>query len=57
MIKTIIFDIGNVLADFTWREYYESMGYTGERLERLADATVRSEQWNEVDRGFYRMKK
>lgn len=51
MIKTIIFDIGNVLADFTWREYYESMGYTGERLERLADATVRSEQWNEVDRG------
>ncbi len=51
MIKTIIFDIGNVLADFTWKEHYMRFGYTGEMLERLADATVRSEQWNEIDRG------
>lgn len=52
MIKTIIFDIGNVLADFTWKEHYTRLGYTGELLERLADATVRSEQWNELDRGI-----
>ena len=51
MIKTIIFDIGNVLADFTWKEHYMRFGYTGEMLERLANATVRSEQWNEIDRG------
>lgn len=51
MIKTIIFDIGNVLADFTWKEHYMRFGYTGEMLERLADATVRSEDWNEIDRG------
>ena len=23
MITTIIFDIGNVLAEFTWKEHYE----------------------------------
>ncbi|MCM1253647.1 MAG: HAD family phosphatase [Clostridium sp.] len=51
MIKTIIFDIGNVLADFKWKEHYMRFGYTGEILERLADATVRSEKWNEIDRG------
>ena len=51
MIKTIIFDIGNVLADFTWKEHYMRFGYMGEMLERLANATVRSEQWNEIDRG------
>ena len=51
MITTIIYDIGNVLADFTWKEHYESLGYTGEMLERLANATVRSNLWNEFDRG------
>lgn len=51
MITTIIFDIGNVLADFTWEEHYRSFGYSEEILERLAKATVKSELWNEYDRG------
>ena len=51
MITTIIFDIGNVLADFTWEEHYMSLGYTGEILERIANATVRSALWSEFDRG------
>ncbi|MCM1174843.1 MAG: HAD family phosphatase [Blautia sp.] len=51
MISTIIFDIGNVLADFTWEEHYRRFGYAGERLERLAKATVKSDAWNEYDRG------
>ncbi|MDE5718056.1 MAG: HAD family phosphatase, partial [Lachnospiraceae bacterium] len=51
MITTIIFDIGNVLADFTWEEHYRSFGYSEEILERLADATVKSPLWNEYDRG------
>ena len=40
MITTIIFDIGNVLADFTWEAHYRSFGYSEEILQRLADATV-----------------
>lgn len=51
MIRTIIFDIGNVLADFSWEAHYRRFGYTGERLERLAKATVKSDAWNEYDRG------
>ena len=51
MIRTIIFDIGNVLAGFAWEAHYRRFGYTGERLGRLAEATVRSEAWNEYDRG------
>lgn len=51
MITTIIFDIGNVLADFTWREHYERFGFDADMVERLADATVRTPLWNEYDRG------
>ncbi|MDE6604325.1 MAG: HAD family phosphatase [Lachnospiraceae bacterium] len=51
MITTIIFDIGNVLADFAWEDHYRSFGYSEEILERLADATVKSPLWNEYDRG------
>lgn len=52
MITTIIFDIGNVLADYTWKEHIESKGFHGDMLERIADATVRSEQWKENDLGI-----
>ena len=51
MIRTIIFDIGNVLADFKWREFYIDKGYTGEVLRRLEKATVESPVWAEYDRG------
>lgn len=51
MINTIIFDIGNVLADFTWREQFERLGYSGTLFERIAKASVMSEAWNEFDMG------
>lgn len=51
MIKNIVFDIGNVLAGFVWEEFYHSFGYSEEIFEKLADATVRSPFWNEMDRG------
>jgi len=51
MIRTIIFDIGNVLADFRWKEFYMDKGYSGEVLERLCNATVGSPDWREYDRG------
>ena len=51
MITTIIFDIGNVLADFTWKEHYESFGYDDAMVERIAKATVGNPAWNEYDRG------
>ena len=51
MITTIIFDIGNLLVDFTWREHYKSFGYDDEMVERIARATVLNPTWNEIDRG------
>lgn len=51
MIRNIIFDIGNVLAGFVWKEFFKSFGFSDEVFEKLADATVRSAFWNEMDRG------
>lgn len=52
MIKTIIFDIGNVLVDFRWRQVYESFGLKDADIEKLADATVRHQAWVDLDRGI-----
>ena len=53
MIKTIIFDIGNVLVDFRWRKMYEEIfGLEGAELERFADATVRHQAWVDLDQGI-----
>ena len=50
MIDTVIFDIGNVLTEWHWRDSFTQM--FGEALvEPLADATVRSPGWYELDRG------
>lgn len=51
MIKNIVFDIGNVLAGWNWREFYESFHFGPEVTERLARATVLSPLWEEFDRG------
>lgn len=52
-IKNIIFDIGNVLVSFAWKEFYESFGYSEDVLKRLINATVKDPAWNEFDRGVY----
>lgn len=52
MIKNIIFDMGRVILDFIWEEFYVNQGLTGEVLEGVALATVKSPLWNEFDRGI-----
>lgn len=51
MINTVVFDIGNVLVDFCWQEMFLELGFTGEKFERIANATVRTNWWNEFDKG------
>lgn len=51
MIDTVIFDIGNVLADFCWREFLERMGYEEQTREGLSKALFLSKNWAENDRG------
>ncbi len=50
MIKNIILDVGMVLVDFCWASLLEKIGISGETLEAVADATVRTPKWNEYDR-------
>lgn len=51
MIKNIIFDIGNVLTYYTWDKHIHSFGFSEEICQRVASATVKSQEWNEFDRG------
>ena len=58
MIKNIVFDIGNVLAAFRWRDYIMELGFADEaewqpggKAWRLAAATTKNALWREVDRG------
>lgn len=51
MINTVIFDIGNVLADFKVVDYLKSYGYDDETNKRIAENTFRNKNWDEEDRG------
>lgn len=53
MIKNIIFDIGNVLTDFRWREFLFDKGFDEEMVERIAAASFQCPQWTEFDRGAW----
>ena len=44
MIKNVIFDIGNVLVYFSYRESFASFGYDEAMVDRLAKATVFNEK-------------
>lgn len=50
MIKNIIFDVGKVLVEFDWEGAFHKLGFEGDTFEAVADATVRSSDWNEYDR-------
>ena len=51
MIRNIIFDIGNVLTDFRWRDFLQDKGFDDAMIDRIAKASVESPVWNEMDRG------
>ncbi len=51
MIRNIIFDIGNVLVGYNWREYMDSFGFPAEKEQAVAAALFGSDTWTELDRG------
>lgn len=52
MIKTIIFDIGNVLVTFAWYEHHRALGYDDETIEKIRKATLLTPAWSEYDLGI-----
>lgn len=51
MIKTVIFDIGNVLVNVDWWGYVNSRLETSELSESVTTAVWKSGWWEEMDRG------
>jgi putative hydrolase of the HAD superfamily len=51
MIKNIVFDIGNVLANFRWKEFMQDKGFDEAMIQRIARASVMNPAWDEFDRG------
>ncbi len=53
MIKNIVFDIGNVLTDFRWKDFLRDKGFDEEMIARIGRASVESPLWSEYDRGAW----
>lgn len=52
-IRNIVFDIGNVLACFRWKDLFGELGFTGEKFDRIAAATIlHPTMWPEFDRSL-----
>ncbi|MDO5294651.1 MAG: HAD family phosphatase [bacterium] len=52
MIRNIVFDIGNVMVYFRWRELMEELSFSDDVIERLEHGMIMTELWNELDRGI-----
>lgn len=50
MIRNIIFDVGNVLVEYSWERMLKTLHMEGEVYDMVAKATVLSSLWNELDR-------
>ncbi len=51
MIKNIVLDVGRVLAAWEPEDAMRRMGFDEETVRAVADATVRTPDWDEMDRG------
>lgn len=51
MIKNVVFDIGNVLVQFRWKEVMIELGYSEEQIQALFKGLFLSNWWSEWDRG------
>ena len=50
-IKTIVFDVGEVLIDFRYRDHMKDLGFNEEAIDFLSKNMVLTEFWHEMDRG------
>ncbi len=51
MIKNIVFDIGNVLVYFAWKEAMVKLGFSEEAIDTLDKNFINNELWDLMDRG------
>jgi putative hydrolase of the HAD superfamily len=51
MIRNIIFDVGQVLVDFRWREYLLELGLAPETVELFGRELIQAPIWSDLDLG------
>ncbi len=51
IITNVVFDVGGVLAEYHQKDYFERLGYPAGVADRLVQATMKSPDWKEYDRG------
>lgn len=51
MIKNVVFDIGNVLVDFRWRELMKNLNLSKEAQDRFETSVFGSCWWHDLDHG------
>ena len=52
-IKNIIFDVGDVLVHFRYRDHMRDLGFSEEAVDFLSENMVLTEYWNELDLGMH----
>ena len=52
MIRNIVFDVGNVLAHFRYREYMRDLGFDSELEEYFVEKVIMSDYWSLMDNGL-----
>ena len=50
-IKNVIFDVGDVLIDFRYRDYMKDLGFGDETVDFLSDNMVLTDFWDDMDLG------
>lgn len=53
IIKNIVFDVGDVLVRFRWRELMQDLNFTEEEIEFLGKNMVQTEYWGQLDEGVH----
>lgn len=51
MIKNIVFDVGNVLVNYRWRELMEELGFSEDLQKVFGEKVFGNPFWIELDRG------
>ena len=52
MIKNFVFDVGNVLVDFRYKDYMRDLGFSEDLVELLSKEMVVTKFWDELDLGI-----
>ncbi len=51
-IKSLVFDVGDVLIRFRYRDHMRDLGFNEETVDFLSENMVLTEFWNDMDRGI-----